>query len=126
MRKPVTVADQGMFLGPEETDELVELLIDAAAVIGHLAGHPTAEAALAENGTGPQHDCAELTIDLRLAAARLDEDTTAGLINNHIRRHLTKQGSATQKNPRHAGKNQHSEAVPLIALMYWRGQRASK
>ena len=75
MRMPVTVAGQGVFLGPDEVDELADLLIDVATVIGHLAGHPAAEAALAGDGNAPQHDCAELTLDLRLAAARLDEDT---------------------------------------------------
>jgi hypothetical protein len=77
MRIPVTVADQGVFVGPDDVDELVDLLTDAATVIGHLAGHPAAETALAEDGSGPQQDCTELTLDLRLAAARLDEDTTA-------------------------------------------------
>ena len=59
-----------MFLGPDDADELIDLLTDAATVTGVLAGHPAAEAALAADGTGPARDCAELTIDLRLAAAR--------------------------------------------------------
>lgn len=74
---PVTVADQGTFISPEEADDLVDLLMDAATVTGHLAGHPAAEDALAADGSGMRQDCAELTLDLRLAAARIDEDTTA-------------------------------------------------
>jgi hypothetical protein len=108
MIRPVTVADQGTFIGPEEADELVDLLTDAATVIGHVAGHPAAEDALAADGSGPQRDCAELTIDLRLAAARLDEDTTARRITGHIKKHGRKGGDADTKTLRHAGENQHS------------------
>lgn len=102
MRTPVTVADQGLFISPDDTDELVELLLDAATVIGHLAGHPAAEAALAGDGTGPAQDCTELTIDLRLAAARLDEDTTAARITGHIRKHSGKGDDAAGETPGHA------------------------
>jgi hypothetical protein len=108
MRIPVTVADQGVFVGPDEVDELVDLLTDAAAVIGHLAGHPAAETALAEDGSGPQQDCTELTLDLRLAAARLDEDTTARRISGHISRHTGKGDDAAGESMRHAGDDQHS------------------
>ena len=108
MRIPVTVADQGVFVGPDEADELVDLLTDAAAVIGHLAGHPAAEAALAADGSGPQQDCTELTLDLRLAAARLDEDTTARRISDHISKHIRKGDDAAGESMRHAGDNQHS------------------
>jgi len=106
---PVTVADQGLFIGPEEADELVDLLIDAATVIGHLAGHPAAETALAADGNGPQQDCAELTMDLRLAAARIDEETAARRITDHIKKHSRKAGDEFTKTLRRAGENQHSE-----------------
>ena len=108
MRIPVTVADQGVFVGPDEADELIDLLIDAATVIGHLAGHSAAETALAADGNGPQQECAELTIDLRLAAARLDEDTTARRISGHIKKHNGKGGDAATESMQHAGDNQHS------------------
>jgi hypothetical protein len=83
-RMPVTVADQGLALWPEDVDELVDLLTDAAAVIGALAGAPAAEAALAEAGAAGLDSCTDLAIDLRLAAARLDEETTACQINDHV------------------------------------------
>ena len=76
-RTPDTIADQGTFISPDDADELIDLLTDAAAVIGALAGTPAAETALAEGGCSPALDCSELAIDLRLAAAGLDEDTTA-------------------------------------------------
>jgi hypothetical protein len=109
MRLPVTVADQGIFLAPDDADELVDLLTDAAAVTGSLAGSPAAEAALAADGSGQQQDCTELTLDLRLAAARLDEDTTARRISGHIKKHSGKGDDAARKSTRHAGENQHSE-----------------
>ena len=108
-RSPVTIADQGVFIGPDEADELVDLLLDAAAVIGHLAGHPAAEAALAGDGNGPAQDCAELTLDLRLAASRLDEDTTEQRLRSHIARHCATYAEAERKRLRHARKDQHSE-----------------
>ena len=77
MREPVTVADQAVLLEPDDVDELVDMLLDAAAVIGALAGDPGAEAARAEAGAGPQAGCEELAIDLRLAAAGLDEASAA-------------------------------------------------
>jgi hypothetical protein len=77
MPNPVTVADQGVFLGPDEADELIDLLADAAAVTGAVAGQPAAEDALAGAGASPARDCAELAVDLRLAAGLLDADTTA-------------------------------------------------
>jgi len=46
-RMPVTLADQGIFIEPDDADELTGLLADAAWVIGHLAGHPAAEDACA-------------------------------------------------------------------------------
>ena len=53
MRIPVTLAERGVFLGPDDADELIDLLTDAATVTGVLAGHPAAEAALAEFERGP-------------------------------------------------------------------------
>jgi len=107
-RNPVTIADQGLFIGPDQADELVDLLLDAATVIGHLAGHPAAEAALAEDGHGPAEDCAELTLDLRVAAATLDYDTTSEKINSQLASHLTRYADAEGKRRQHAGKKQHS------------------
>jgi len=71
-RMPVTLADQGIFIEPEDADELTDLLADAAWVIGSLAGGPAAEDACA-GAPGQPGSCAELAIDLRLAAAGLDE-----------------------------------------------------
>ena len=59
-RTPDTIADQGTFISPDDADELIDLLTDAAAVIGALAGTPAAETALAGSGCGPALDCAEL------------------------------------------------------------------
>lgn len=108
-RMPGTVADQGAFIGPDEADELVDLLLDAATVTGRLAGHPAAEAALAEDGCGPARDCAELTLDLRLAAARLDEETAGARIRDHIAKKCRKAGEAFRKAQQHAAEYQHSE-----------------
>jgi hypothetical protein len=107
-RNPVTLADQGVLLEPDDVDELVDLLTDAATVIGHLAGHPAAEAALAAGGTGLARDCGELTLDLRLAAARLDEDAAAQPVSDQIGSHDGKGGNAERKSPGHAAENQHS------------------
>ncbi len=46
-RMPVTLADQGIFIEPEDADELTDLLADAARVIGQLAAVPAAEEACA-------------------------------------------------------------------------------
>jgi hypothetical protein len=107
-RTPGTIADQGTFISPDDADELVDLLADAAAVIGCLAGTPAAETALADGRCGPAVSCAELVIDLRLAAARLDEDTTApgSKPENGMR---PGKGRAPGKAPRHAPERQHSE-----------------
>jgi hypothetical protein len=107
-RMPVTLAGQGMTLWPEEVDELVDLLTDAAAVIGALAG-PAADTALAEAGAAGLDSCTDLVIDMRLAAARLDEDTTIARINDHVTRGRKKYADAEQKRMRPAGKDQHSE-----------------
>jgi hypothetical protein len=50
---PVTLADQGIFIEPEDADELIDLLTDAAWVIGHLAAHPAAEDACAHAPARP-------------------------------------------------------------------------
>src|ERR1017187_8180251 len=76
-RPPVTLADQGVFIEPDDADELTDLLTDAAWVIGHLASDPAAEDACAR-APGRPASCAELALDLRLAAAGLDEAATAG------------------------------------------------
>jgi hypothetical protein len=60
-----------------------ELLAGAAWVIGHLGSRPPAEDACACT-PGRQGSCAELAMDLRLAAATLDEAATAGHDNAYI------------------------------------------
>jgi hypothetical protein len=109
-RMPVTLADQGIFIEPDDADELTDLLADAAWVIGHLAGQPAAEDACAR-APARQGSCAELALDLRLAAAGLDEAATAGQENHYIAAHCRKQSSPGQKRPRHAPDNRHSEKV---------------
>ena len=54
-RMPVTLAGQGIFIEPDDADELTDLLADAALVIGHLAGHLAAEQACrtARPGSAP-------------------------------------------------------------------------
>ena len=102
MPYPVTVADQGVFLGPDEADELIDLLIDAAAVTGAVAGHPAAEDARAGAAASPARDCAELAIDLRLAASLLDADTTAG--------NVTARTVTARKNTSRAGNRRDTPA----------------
>ena len=63
-RMPVTLADQGIFIDPDDADELTDLLADAAWVISCLAGHPAAEDACSGAPARPG-SCAELAIDLR-------------------------------------------------------------
>lgn len=105
-----TIADQGTFISPDDADELIGLLTDAAAVIGALAGSPAAETALAGGACGPARDCSELAIDLRLAAARIDEDTTeAAGRKPYITAHGRKTAGEFREAPRHAPENQHSE-----------------
>ena len=58
-RMPVTLADQGVFIEPEDADELTDLLADAAWVIGHLTSDPAAEEACA-CAPARQSNCAEL------------------------------------------------------------------
>jgi len=105
---PVTLADQGVFIEPEDADELTDLLADAAWVIGCLAGHPAAEDASARAPARPG-SCAELALDLRLAAAGVDEAATAGQENRYMAAHCRKQASPGQKHPRHDPENEHSE-----------------
>jgi hypothetical protein len=109
-RTPVTLADQGVFIEPDDADELTDLLTDAAWVIGCLAGDPAAEDACAR-APGRPASCAELVIDLRLAAAGLDEAATAG----HDSTCMTalpgkgRKGASTRgKHPQHATEKKHS------------------
>ena len=107
-RTPDIIADQGTFISPDDADELIDLLTDAAAVIGGLAGIPAAETALAGSGCDPAASCSELAVDLRLAAARLDDDTTAP---DNKPQNIIRPGKEQLpgKAPRHAPENQHSE-----------------
>src|SRR5712691_11858870 len=106
-RMPVTLADQGIFIEPDDADELTDLLADAAWVIGCLSGHPAAEDACSRAPTRPG-SCADLVIDLRLAAAGLDEAATAGQENQYMAAHCRTQAGPGKDHPRHATKNQHS------------------
>ena len=106
-RIPVTLADQGVFLDPEDADELTDLLVDAAWVIGHLVSHPAAEEACAR-APGRQGSCEQLAIDLRLAAAGLDEAATAGHDNTYIGARITTAPRPGRKHPQPAGENKHS------------------
>lgn len=99
-RMPVTLADQGIFIEPEDADELIDLLADAAWVIGHLASHPAAEEACAR-APARQGSCTELALDLRLAAAGLDEAAAAGQENRYMAAHCRKQAGPGQKRPQH-------------------------
>lgn len=107
-RMPVTLADQGVFIEAEDADELADLLTDAAWVIGHLASVPAAEEACAR-APAWQGSCTELAIDLRLAAAAVEEAATAGQENRYIAAHSRKQAGPGQKHPRHDPEDQHSE-----------------
>ena len=106
-RIPVTLADQGIFIEPDDADELIDLLADAAWVIGHLAAVPAAEEACSRAPARPA-SCAELAMDLRLAAAGLDEAATAGQENYYMAAHSRKAASPGGKQPRHAPESQHS------------------
>lgn len=108
-RMPVTLADQGVFIEPEDADELADLLTDAAWVIGHLASLPAAEEACA-SAPARQGSCAELpAIDLRLAAAAVDEATAACEENRYIAAHCRKRPGPGRKLPRHDPEDQHSK-----------------
>lgn len=106
-RLPVTLADQGIVIEPEDADELTDLLGDAAWVIGSLAGLPAAEdvSQLAPSAPG---SCEELAISLRLAAAGLEEAATAGHDNTYIAADFRKPCGAGGKRPRHATEKKHS------------------
>ncbi len=108
MSRPVSLADQGIFIDPDDADELTDLLADAAWVISHLAGHPAAEDACSRAPARPGN-CAELAIDLRLAAAGLDEAATAGQENHYMAAHCRTPGGPGKDHPRHTPENQHSE-----------------
>lgn len=107
-RMPVTLADQGIFIEPDDADELTDLLVDAAWVIGHLASLPAAEDACASAPARPG-SCAELAMDLRLAAAGLDEAAAAGQENTYMTAHGRTPATAGRKHPRHATESQRSE-----------------
>jgi hypothetical protein len=105
---PVTLADQGILIDPDDADELIDLLVDAAWVIGHLASVPAAEEACSR-APARQGSCAELAMDLKLAAAGLDEAATAGQENRYMAA-CGRTGEGTAGNhPRHAPENQRSE-----------------
>ena len=106
-RIPVTLADQGVFLDPEDADELTDLLVDAAWVIGHLASLPAAEEAAASAPARPA-SCAELAIDLRIAAAGLDEAATAGHGNTYIGAQVRTPPGRARKHPQQATEKKHS------------------
>jgi hypothetical protein len=106
-RAPVTLADQGIFIEPDDADELIDLLADAAWVIGHLAAVPAAEEACASAPARPA-SCAELALDLQMAAAGLDEAATAGRENTYMGACCRKAPGPAGKHPRHAPENQHS------------------
>lgn len=104
---PVTLADQGAFIGPEDADELIDLLGDAAWVIASLAGHLAAEDAAAA-APGSPGSCEDLAIGLRLAAAGLDDAATAGHDNTYIGACFRKPAGPAPKHPRHATEKKHS------------------
>ena len=106
-RMPVTLADQGIFIEPEDADELADLLTDAAWVIGHLASLPAAEQACACAPARPG-SCTELAIDLRLAAAGVEEAATAGQENRYMAAHSRERPGPGRKHPRHDPEKQHS------------------
>jgi hypothetical protein len=106
-RLPVILADQGIFLDPEDADELTDLLTDAAWVIGHLASVPAAEDACAST-PARAGSCAELAMDLRLAAAGLDQAATAGQDNTYISAHVRTAGGPRRNHPQHAAEKKHS------------------
>lgn len=106
-RQPVTLADQGIVIEPDDADELTGLLADAAWVIGCLAGDPAAEDASARAPARPG-SCEELAIDLRLAAAGLDDAAAAGHDNTYMTAYFRKPGDPHPKGPRHAPEKQHS------------------
>jgi len=106
-RIPVTLADQGVLIDPEDADELTDLLVDAAWVIGHLASLPAAEEACART-PGRQGSCEQLAVDLRLAAAALDEAATAGHDNTYIGAYVRTRPEPGRKRPSRAAEKQHS------------------
>lgn len=106
---PVTLAGQGVLLEPDEADDLVDLLLEAATVIHALAGAPQAEAAAAEAVTGGRGSCQELAIDLHLAAADIGERAeTAPAGTPGKEEQAAKKASTRGKHPHHASKKQHS------------------
>lgn len=106
-KMPVTLADQGIFIEPEDADGLIGLLVDAAWVIGHLASLPAAERAAACAPARPA-SCTELALDLRIAAAGLDEAATAGCDNTYIGAQVTTAAGPGRKDPQPAMEKKHS------------------
>lgn len=106
-RAPVTPADQPVVTGAEDAGELIDLLAGASWVIGHLASLPAAEEACA-SAPASGCRCADLALDLQLAAAALDDAATAGHDNTYLTMLARKQAGLAGKHPRHAGENQHS------------------
>jgi hypothetical protein len=76
--EPVTAADQPAVLDPEDADQLIGVLRHAATVVGALAGHPDAAAALAGCPCGSEHDIEVLWWDLQITAGELQDATARG------------------------------------------------
>jgi hypothetical protein len=106
-RPPVTLADQSVVLEPEDADELTDLLADAAWVIGSLAGQRAAEDAAAA-APGSPDSCEQLAIELRLAAAGLEEAAAAGQHNTYMTGYVRTAAGPAAKQPRHAPENKRS------------------
>lgn len=109
--RPVTLADQGIFIEPDEADDLVDVLMEAAIVLHALAGVPDAEAAAAQAVTGGRGSCQDLAIDLQLAAADIAERAGGQPPWTGKEAQATTPPGAAAKNARHAGKKQHSESA---------------
>jgi hypothetical protein len=99
-RMPVTIADQGVLLDPEEADDLVDLLLEAAMVIGALVGAPEAEAACTQAVTGGRGSCELLAIDLQLAAADIAGQAEASRPPDQERKHKSRNKPAPPGNTR--------------------------
>jgi hypothetical protein len=107
--RPVTLADQGVFIEPDEADDLVDMLAEAAIVLHTLAGVPDAEAAAAQAVTGGRGSCQDLAIDLQLAAADIADRASGPPPGPGKEPQPATPPGAAAKHPRHAGKKQHSE-----------------
>ena len=107
-RPPVTLADQAILIEPDDADDLVDLLLEAAGVLHRLVAVPEAEAAAARDGTCRGSACAGLALDLQLVAAGLDEAATAGQENTYMPASEWKGRTPRGKRPRHAPEKKHS------------------